>query len=180
MARNWQEKTFSLEKLACQECNFVFSTRENLTIHMQNVHSNLKLKSPENDEMSQEKSFLQRNETVEMHDIKVGHKNVQNKSKKLKCNKCPYTSYGQHNLMRHIRGLPSMTSMKISNFFTPSLPCHIHDHATYQYSCPLFDYPLPPSSADVIDGSPLRGNWRGLPGSHIVSWKGSSHPEICL
>ena len=48
-----------------------------------------------------------------------------------------------------------MTSMKISNFFTPSLPCHIHDHATYQYSCPLFDYPLPPSSADVIDGSPL-------------------------
>ena len=45
-----------------------------------------------------------------------------------------------------------MTSMKISNFLTP-LPCHIHDHATYQYSCPLFDYP--PSSTDVIDGSPL-------------------------
>ena len=53
------------------------------------------------------------------------------------------------------RGLPSMMSMKISNFLTPSPPCHIHDHATYQYSCPLFDYPLPPSSADVIDGSPL-------------------------
>ena len=54
-----------------------------------------------------------------------------------------------------VRGLPSMMSMKISNFLTPSPPCHIHDHATYQYSCPLFDYPLPPSSADVIDGSPL-------------------------
>ena len=56
-----------------------------------------------------------------------------------------------------------MTSMKISNFLTPSPPCHIHDHATYQYSCPLFDYPLPPSSADVIDGSPLVPiNWYAL------------------
>ena len=41
-------------------------------------------------------------------------------------------------------------------FFDPLFPpCHIRDHATYQYSCPLFDYPPPPSSADVIDGSPL-------------------------
>merc|ERR1719264_1851119 len=40
-----------------------------------------------------------------------------------------------------------MTSMKISNFLTPSLPCRIHDHATYQYSCPLFDYPLTPLKA---------------------------------
>ena len=89
---------------------------------MQNVHSNLKLKSPENDEMSQEKSFLQRNETVEMHDIKVGHKNVQNKSKKLKCNKCPYTSYGQHNLMRHITAVHD----KIKN--------HVCDECGYEAS----------------------------------------------
>ena len=26
-------------------------------------------------------------------------------------------------------------------FWPPPPPCHIHDHATYQYSCPLFDYP---------------------------------------
>ena len=45
---------------------------------------------------------------------------------------------------RALRGLPSMTSMKISDFWTPSPPCHIHDHATYQYSCPLFHYPPPP------------------------------------
>ena len=29
-------------------------------------------------------------------------------------------------------------------FFDPLPPCHIHDHATYQYSCPLFHYPCPP------------------------------------
>ena len=58
-----------------------------------------------------------------------------------------------------LRGLPSK-SMKISCFWTPSPPCHIHDHATYQYSCPLFHYPLPPPRARTsLMEAPLPSLW---------------------
>ena len=49
------DMTMKLEEdLACPECRFVFSTGENLKIHMQNGHS--MLKSPENNEGSKEQN----------------------------------------------------------------------------------------------------------------------------
>ena len=38
-------------------------------------------------------------------------------------------------------------------FFDPP-PCHIHEHTTYQYSCPPFDYPLPPRARTSLMEAP--------------------------
>ena len=49
--------------------------------------------------------------------------------------------------------LPFMTYAHFSDFFYPLPHCHSHTHATYMYH---FHYPLPPSSVDVINRSPLK------------------------
>ena len=57
--------------------------------------------------------------------------------------------------MSRVRGLPHVTSAKLSDFITPTPFLSLSHSRNLCYLRLLFHDPLPPSSADVINGSPL-------------------------
>ena len=100
------------EEFTCKVCKFVFSTSENLRIHLKNAHPKLgKSKvSQDDDEESMEQSNLSLKEAEEWNDDNMSmHQKFQDESyiprgdKKLKCEQCPYQTSHKSALIRHIR-----------------------------------------------------------------------------
>ena len=65
------------EDFVCSECNFVFSTQENLTIHLKNVHPKL-------------------------NEVSTGQSVHKMGGKQFKCDQCPHTTSRKESLKRHI------------------------------------------------------------------------------
>ena len=92
----------------CQVCSFVFSTNENLSIHMRNIHSKfddseffLEKDDHSNDpgnniDMTAHKEASKQNHRVSVK--QVG-------DSKLKCEQCSYSSVDKSNMKKHIRGV---------------------------------------------------------------------------
>ena len=111
---NKVKHTVNPEDFVCKVCKFAFSTSENLTIHIKNIHSKLE-KSKVNhkdDEMSKEQSDQPIRDTVKVHNIKISkhHKlenesNIQKGYDKLKCKQCPYKASSPYTLNIHIKSV---------------------------------------------------------------------------
>ena len=82
----------------------------------------------------------------------------------------------------NIRGPPYMTSAKFSDFFTPPLPpCHCHKSAGFVPFVCFLGTPLPPSTADVIYGSPHTSNthsWSRVFDRNILMMDGARSSTI--
>ena len=93
------------EDFVCSESNFSFSMQENLTIHLENVHSKLELNDVGpglNDELNNQ-SEISTFDILESN-FKGG---VARKTgdRKLKCEKCPYIPYNISSLKSHIKAV---------------------------------------------------------------------------
>ena len=98
-----QETTLNLDTLVCPESRFVFSTKENLRIHIENVHSMSELfVNPKHKEAKDQSGYAaSRRETLNTHGETV-HKMGE---RKFKCDMCPYKSTILADLKIHIKGV---------------------------------------------------------------------------
>ena len=101
--------------LICPECHIVFSTKENVKIHMENVHSKLELTNvcPVDREESKEHTdhLLQHQDYVseditpsrayKLHKVSVNPDVV----KSFQCEGCPFKTNNRRNLNQHINGV---------------------------------------------------------------------------
>ena len=96
----------SLDTLVCPECQFVFSTNENLTIHMENVHPMSELFV--NPDINEESIDQPKSESVANHAIKNANKFMSKctegrKRGKHQCEKCSFETSYRTSLARHIK-----------------------------------------------------------------------------
>ena len=95
----------------CPECNFLFSTNENMRIHMENVHPNLdvsKISLGSNEDLKKKSNHLKDNILAQQQitlDHTLQHQRHKEAREKLKCEQCPYETSVRENMIRHINGV---------------------------------------------------------------------------
>ena len=120
---NNEKGNFMNTDLVCPVCNFEFSTNENLSIHLNNIHSESKQKKVTLQDLSKVKNL--KNHVTGVHkkardflcsecdyassyksDLKKHKESVHGGSdKKYKCDHCPYQTHERRNLRNHIKGV---------------------------------------------------------------------------
>ena len=88
------------EESACPECNFVFSNKENLRIHVQNVHPKLEQTEVlERGDSNTDPSHISKSNATDVfsRDMRL----IQNKMRKNICEECDVVFSSNQNLKRH-------------------------------------------------------------------------------
>ena len=107
---NVEQLWTSQEDFLCSECNFSFSTQENYTIHLKNIHQKSELNevSPGNIDNSKDQSEPSKYEIVESNHqkgVEQRWKTIMGEmgARKFKCEKCPFISSYVGNIKVHIK-----------------------------------------------------------------------------
>ena len=115
------------EDQICLECNFPFTTSENLMIHLKNIHSKLEMSeasSAGNDQINHNKS------------------NKKIRGKRFKCKQCEYTSAHSGNVKQHIKVVHKKCGFTASE--KSDLKVHIEAaHEKFKHVCEDCGYAAP-------------------------------------
>ena len=109
------ENTNTSEESVCSECNFAFSTRENLRIHFQNVHTDLSVNGGDTahrGELSKESNTaITPEEETDETELSSNDDKIHNRSdleireRKYKCTQCPFKTDRKASMNRHIKAV---------------------------------------------------------------------------
>ena len=108
--------TLHPKKVICEVCKFVFSTSENLDIHLKNVHSKLEKSKPSKED-EESPVILSSNADEALEDAKMSHTRVSldkigNNAKIHACDECGYASSRTNSLKRHWDAVHNMGDKK--------------------------------------------------------------------